>query len=63
MSETNKFGKCVPFDKLKVEMIVYWATLIEYIQSAEFEAIEDDDHGCMQQIICDLSTFTEYLSK
>lgn len=54
----REFGKCVPFENFTLEIGVYWATLIEYLQSID----EDDDHP-LHERICDLSTFCDYLDK
>lgn len=66
-SEGDELVKCVPFEKLTVEICVFWCALIEYSQSIPINETNDinnndhEDHG--QKFICDLSTFCEYLNE
>lgn len=65
-SEGGEFEKCVPFDKLTVEITVYWLSLIEHLQSLGFDGNEndiDDGEDHLQHVICELSTFCDYLTK
>lgn len=63
--EGGEFGKCIPFEVLTVELAVYWAASIEYLQSianqTDINADDDDEH--LQKYICELSTFCDYLMK
>lgn len=64
--EGGEFEKCVPFDKLTMEITVYWLSLIEYLQSFGLDGDEndlDDGEDHLQNVICELSTFCNYLSK
>lgn len=56
LATEGEFEKCVPFNKLSVECIVYWLSLIEYLQKVEGE--ED----CSHDAICELSTFCDYVA-
>lgn len=58
-SEGGEFGNCVPFEKFTLEISVYWATLIEYLQSID----DDDEDHPFHERVCDLSTFCDYLNK
>lgn len=61
LSNTGDYTKCIPFEKLTVEMVVYWLSMVEYIQ--ETDANEEDEDEQLLQVICELSTFCEYLTK
>lgn len=55
LADTDDFEKCVPFEKLTVEMAVYWLSLVEYLQQTP----DDDDR--IQDAICELSAFCNYV--
>lgn len=68
------FEKCVPFEQLTVEVAVYWRSLIEYLQTngdSKRRSLDDgdDDYGDTEavdrvhEVIGELSTFCEYLTK
>lgn len=46
---------------MTVELVVYWLSLVEYIQETDNNQSEEDDQ--LQDIICELTTFCEYLTK
>lgn len=50
----NQFEKCVPFEKLTIEMAVYWLSVIEYLRGRN----EDDRLG---RVICELTGFCSYV--
>lgn len=60
LSKAGGFTKCIPFEKLSVEIIVYWLALVEYIQQTDTNEDEEDQ---LQYVICELSTFCEYLTE
>lgn len=69
----EEMEKCVPLDKLTIEVAVYWQALVEYLQSNgdaktnnHDDDTDDDDADSVdrvQDIICDLSAFCDYLTK
>lgn len=56
LATEGEFERCVPFNKLTVECIVYWWSLVEHLQTIDGE--EDFSHDA----ICELSTFCQYVS-
>lgn len=52
---------CIPFEKLTVELAVFWLAVVEFVQQTDTN--EEDDEDQLQHVICELSTFCEYLSK
>lgn len=72
MSAAGDFKNCIPFEQLTVELAVFWLSIVEYVQHIDATAndtagdvVDDDDEveGQLQNVICELSTFCEYLSK
>lgn len=77
LSATGDIKNCIPFDQLTVELAVFWLSIVEYVQhidaianddaaAAAAGGTDDDDdevEGQLQNVICELSTFCEYLSK
>lgn len=61
LANNGDFVKCIPFEKLTVELVVYWLSLVEYIQETDINEDEEDDQ--LQHVICELTTFCEYLTK
>lgn len=61
LTNNGDFVKCIPFEKLTVELVVYWLSLVEYIQETDANGDEEDDQ--LQNVICELTTFCEYLTK
>lgn len=57
LATEGNFAKCVPFNKLSVEVAVYWLSLIEYLQTV------DDDDDRLEDTICELSTFCNYVAE
>lgn len=60
LTAEGEIEKCIPFSELSVEMAVYWLSLIEFLQEVNFES---DDEDRLQDAICELSTFCDYLTK
>lgn len=60
LSASGDFVKTIPFDQLTVELAVYWLAIVEFIQQTD---TNEDDEDQLQHVICELSTFCEYLSK
>lgn len=60
LSTSGEFITCIPFEKLTVELTVFWLAIVEYIQQTD---TNEDDEDQLQHVICELSTFCEYLSK
>lgn len=60
LSANGEFVKCIPFDQLTVELAVFWLGIVEYVQEID---TNEDDEDQLQHVICELSTFCEYLSK
>lgn len=60
LSSSGEFVTCIPFDKLTVELAVFWLAIVEFIQQTD---TNEDDEDQLQHVICELSTFCEYLSK
>lgn len=72
MDSGGEFDKLVPFEKLTVEAAVYWLSLIEYLQkndiSRKRSGDDDDDEDAesvdrVHEVIGELSTFCDYLTK
>lgn len=57
LTTDGEFEKCVEFSKLSVEVAVYWLALVEYLQDI------DDEDDRIQDVICDLSTFCNYVNE
>lgn len=60
LSTSGEFVTCIPFEKLTVELTVFWLAIVEYVQQTD---TNEDDEDQLQHVICELSTFCEYLSK
>lgn len=60
LSTSGEFVMCIPFEKLTVELIVFWLAIVEYVQQTD---TNEDDEDQLQHVICELSVFCEYLSK
>lgn len=77
LSSAGDFKKCIPFERLTVELAVFWLSIVEYVQQIDANndnscgggggSVDDDDENevedQLQHVICELSTFCEYLSK
>lgn len=60
LSTNGEFVKCIPFEKLTVELIVYWLSIVEFIQKTDTNEDEEDQ---LQYAICELTVFCDYLTK
>lgn len=60
LSTSGEFITCIPFEKLTVELAVFWLAIVEFIQQID---TNEDDEDQLQHVICELSTFCDYLSK
>lgn len=60
LNSDGEFERCIPFDKLTVEVAVYWLALIEYLQQLDPNEDLDDRLG---DCVCELSTFCNYLAQ
>lgn len=74
LDSSGEFDKLIPFDKLTVEAAVYWLSLIGYLQKNDIsrkrlgDDDDDDDEDAesldrVHEVICELSTFCDYLTK
>lgn len=74
LSANGEFKTCIPFKQLTVELAVFWLSIVEYVQHIDANVNntagggggDDDDEEVedqLQNVICELSTFCEYLSK
>lgn len=57
LKANGEFEKCIPFDKLTVDVAVYWLALVEYLHD------NNDEEDALQDVICDLSTFCNYVAE
>lgn len=62
ISKTDELAYCVPIEHLTVDVIIYWHSVIEYIQQIDNNA-EDEEDERFYEAICELSTFITYLYK
>lgn len=53
LEEEGDYYRCVPFDRLNLEMAFYWQCLTEYLQNEMAEELD--------QVIPELSTFCSYV--
>lgn len=73
LDSSGEFDKFIPFDQLTVEAAVYWRSLIEYLQTVDNPKSKHDDDfdndddadsvDRVHEVIGELSTFCDYLSK
>lgn len=49
--------KVIPIQNLTIEGALFWMSLVEYIQK------KNDEDDRLEDVICDLSTFCDYVEK